>query len=144
MWTAALVYLHVNFTASTSRTPSTIVPQSSPGLRAIRNSTCRRDCRTRRSITGCRLSVPFIRPGRCSTPPLAYRGAERREEERRTGSTGGTELTWIGHRCCWCVWCSNTVRPTFLTHVDFSLPQQWRKGETVKCCWDVEKQRWYV
>lgn len=46
----------------------------------------------------------------------------------------GTELTWIGHRCCWCVGYSNTVRPTFLPHVDFSLPQQWRKGETVKYC----------
>lgn len=126
---AADSYLHVNLTARTSRTPSTIAPQSRPGLRAIRNSTCRRDCRTRRSITGCRrLSVPFIRPGCCSARPLAQRGRGGRLVRR------GTQLSWIGHRCCWCVRYSNAVRPTFLPHVDFSLPQQWRKGQTVKCC----------
>lgn len=54
--------------ARMSRTPSTMVPQSRPGLRAIRISSCRRDCRTRRSITGSlRLSVPFIGPDSCPT-----------------------------------------------------------------------------
>lgn len=64
-------YLQVNLMARTSRTPSTMVPQSRPGLRAIRISNCRRDCRTRRSITGSlRLSVPFIGPGSCPTRPF--------------------------------------------------------------------------
>uniref|UniRef100_A0A8C8GDE6 Phospholipase A2 n=1 Tax=Oncorhynchus tshawytscha TaxID=74940 RepID=A0A8C8GDE6_ONCTS len=56
----------VNVTASSSRTLSSIAPQTSTGLRAIRLDTCLRDCRSHRSITGNYPAIPPIgstRPG---------------------------------------------------------------------------------
>lgn len=109
----------MNLTASTSRTLSTRAPQSRSGLRAIRSSTCRRDCRTRRSITARRpLHGSFI----CA--PGATERVHSGEEERLDR---GTEQSRIGHRCCWCGRCSNAVKPTFLPHVDFSLPHRRRR-----------------
>lgn len=117
--TVLVSYLHVNLTASMSSAPSTIAPQRRAGLRAIRSSTWRRDCRTRRSITASRrLAVPFIRPGRNSTRTSVQ---QKKGVVGKTGLTGEQTvvLSWIGRGRCWCPGHSNTVTPTFLSHVDF-------------------------
>lgn len=94
--TVLVSYLHVNLTASMSSAPSTIAPQRRAGLRAIRSSTWRRDCRTRRSITASRrLAVPFIRPGRNSTRTSVQQKKRRGGEDwfdRR--ADGGAKLDW--------------------------------------------------
>lgn len=78
-----------------SSAPSTIAPQRRAGLRAIRSSTWRRDCRTRRSITASRrLAVPFIGPGRNSTRTVARRKGVVRKVSLTRRADGGAKLDW--------------------------------------------------
>lgn len=54
----------------------------------------------------------------------------------KAGSTGEQTvvLSWIGRGRCWCPGHSNTVTPTFLSHVDFfHFRKNDSKGATAKC-----------